>query len=648
MKQKNFETILYSTVGVAAMFVVMLAVYVVTSAVKLRFDVTADKGHTLSSGTKKILNKLDSRVTIRFYCTQADNAMPPALRTYSRHVEDMLSEYKQEAKGKLLIEKFDPNPDSDAEDAARLNGVEGRPTGPFGSDKVYLGAVVSMLDEKFVLPWLAPDRERFLEYDLSRAIARVVNHSRPVVGIMSALNVFGDPPSLMMHPGENREEEWAFVTELKKDFVVKRIPMATSKIDDDIKVLFVAHPADISDATEYAIDQFVLRGGKLLAFLDPHAYFDQKHERNQNFSMIGDNAAKSSLGKLLHAWGLEMDLDKVAADTSFASRNTQTGDTMPTLLLVTRAGINENDIATSQIDNLVFPFAGAFIDKPVEGLKKTVLVKCSPNSELVDNLIATAASEQILRDFRASKIEYPLAVHVTGKFKTAFPDAPPKGQDGKEEFNDASRLKESNGSGEVILVSDTDLLNDKICVRIQNMMGHRVVQPMNGNLNFVQSLVEQFAGDADLISARSRASMSRPFTRVKDMEMKAGKQWEEKIHVLEAKQREMEQNIKELQTENAGGKEQDFILSPEQEKELENYQKIRVEVGKDLKQVRKNLRKDTDALVFWTKVTNIATVPLLVALLGLGLAIFKKTRRRSASKIRKSPPASIPEFQTTE
>ncbi len=628
-KRRNFETMLYSTAGVAAMFVLMVAVYVVTSTVKVRFDITADKAHTLSAGTKKILGKLDSRVTVRFFCTQSANEMPPTLRTYARHIEDLLHEYQREAKGKLVIEKFDPEPDSDAEDSARFSGVEGRPTGPFGSDKIYLGVVVSLLDEKFALPWLPPERERLLEYDISRAIARVASRSRPVIGIMTGLPVFGEPPSLLMRPGENREEEWSFVTELKKDFTLKEVPLTASKIDDQIKVLLVAHPVDITDAAQYAIDQFVLRGGKLLAFLDPHAYFDQHHDRSHDYSLIGDNAAKSSLDKLLKAWGLNLDVNKVAADTSFASRNLQSGDMMPTLLLVTRAGIDENDEVTSQIDNLVFPFAGAFTGKPVDGLKETVLVKCSPNSELVDSMIATAASERILRDFKPANVEFPLAVHLTGKFKTAFPDGPPKDSDEKSPPRDAGQLKESNDKGEVVLVSDTDMLNDKVCVRVQNMMGRRMVQPMNGNLNFVQSLVEQFAGDDDLISTRSRASMSRPFTRVKDMQARAGKQWEEKVKVLEAKQLETEQKIKELQMHKETGQQADLILSPEQEKALESYQKTLVAVGKDLKQVRKNLRKDTDALEFSTKVINISTMPILVAMSGLGLALAK-TKRRSA------------------
>ena len=619
MKRQHFERILYSTGGVAAMFVVMVSFYIVSSAVKVRFDITSDKVHTLSAGTKKILDSLDSRITVRFYCTQAGNSMPPPLKIYSQRIDDMLQEYEREAKGHLLIEKYDPQPDSEAEDSARLNGVEGRSTGPFDSDKIYLGVVVSLLDEKFVLPWLTPDRERLLEYDLSRAIDRVASQSRPVIGVMSGLPIWGEPLNPLAHPGETHAEDWAFVTELKKDFQLKPVPMAATKIDSDVNVLLVAHPVEIPDSTQYAIDQFILRGGKVLAFLDPHAYFDQQHQRSNAFDMAGDNAGKSSLDKLLKAWGLNMDVDKVVADTSFAGHNTQTGDTIPTLLMVTREGINENDVVTSQIDNLLFPFAGVFTGKPADGLTETVLVKCSANSMLVDNLLATSASRDIMQAFKASNIEYPLALRLTGEFKTAFPAGCPGG------VADAAQLKSSHSHGEVVLVSDSDLLNDHVSVRVQSVMGHRVARPVNGNLNFVQSLVEELAGDDNLISARSRASMDHPFTRVKDMEAKAGKQWEEKVHLLEGEQRDMDSKIKDLQKHGDG--DQRTILSDVQQQELEKYQKSMSDVSHQLKEVRKNLRKDTESLEFKTKVINIAAMPLLVTFSGLGLAMARNRRR---------------------
>ena len=189
---------------------------------------------------------------------------------------------------------------------------------------------------------------------------------------------------MMEQMGQGAREPWAFLSEIKKDFTVKEVPMTASKIDDDIKVLLVVHPRDITDTTQYALDQFVLRGGKLLAFLDPHAYFDQKHD--QMAQVLGDSSGQSSLDKLLKAWGLEMDMNKVAADMTFAGHNGQNGGVMPTVLVLTKDGINNDDIVTSQIDNLVMPFAGVFTGKPADGLKETVLLHTSSDSELVDGM----------------------------------------------------------------------------------------------------------------------------------------------------------------------------------------------------------------------------------------------------------------------
>jgi ABC-type uncharacterized transport system involved in gliding motility auxiliary subunit len=625
MKQKNLETILYSTAGVVVMFVVLLAFYVVSSAFKDRVDLTQEKAFTLSDGTKKILGKLDSRVTIRFYCTQDDAIMPPVLRTYAQHVQDLLDEYKEAAHGKVLVEKLDPKPDSDAEDSARLDGISGQATSMMSPDKIYLGIAVSMLDQKDTIPWLAPNEERSLEYQISRSISRVINPTLPTLGVMSALPIFGTPANPMS--GGQGGEASAFISEIQKTFTVKQVPMTATKIDDDVKVLLVVHPRDITDTTQYALDQFVLRGGKLLAFLDPHAYFDQKHD--QMAQVLGESSGQSTLDKLLKAWGLNMDINKVVADMTFAGHNDQSGELMPTVLVVTKSGINSDDVVTSQIDNLVMPFAGAFVGTPASGLKETVLLHSSPESELVDSMTSSMAHEQIVKDFKASETNYALAVRLTGQFKTAFPDGPPPPTDKSEKSDDqskATQLKESTGDGVVILVSDSDMLDDRACVEIQDVLGYRMVRPMNGNLNLVQSFVEQLSGDDNLISLRSRASLDRPFTRLREMEAKAGREYDNQLKQLEDSKQQTEQKISELQTRKADSDQQKFILSPEQQQELENYQKQVAESNKELKKVRKDLAKETDALEFWTKVANIGAMPALVAVTGIVLAMVKRTR----------------------
>lgn len=636
MKQKNIETLLYSTVGIVAMFVVLLAFYVVSSTVKQRIDLTADKSYTLSDGTRKIVGDLKKRVTIRFFCTQNDNAMPVALKTYARRVEDLLGEYKQAAKGKIIIEKYDPAPDSDAEDLAQLNGVDGQATSPFGGDKVYLGLVVSILNEKVAIPWLSPDREKLLEYDISRAIARVVNPTPPIIGMMSAMPVFGTAGNpMMMMQRQRGQDAWVFISELKKDFTVREVPMTSTKIDNDIKVLVVIEPRDISDTAQYAIDQFVLRGGRLLALLDPHAYFDQKQD--QMAQVIGESSGQSSMDKLLKAWGVEMDTSKVVADLNFGTRNG--ANVMPTVLGITREGINENDTVGAQVDNLILAFAGAFTGKPVDGLKESVIVHSSKNSQLVDGMLSAVGAQQIAKDFKASGTNYDIAVRLTGKFKTAFPDGRPKDakkdakkdEEKKDEKNADSekQLKEGNGDGAVILVADSDMINDQIAVRVQEVLGYKVVSMPNGNLNFVQSLVEQLAGDSSLISLRSRASMNRPFTRVRDMQAAAEKKYQSRIKELEGSLAETQRKLGELQS-NKKDPQQRFILSPDQQKEVDKFRQTEASAKKDLKELRKNLRKDVDHLEFWTKVVNIGLMPLLVAVSGIVLAVVK--RKKTAAK----------------
>lgn len=632
MKQKNLATYLYSAAGVVAMFVVLLAFYVVSSAGKQRIDLTSDKAYTLSDGTRTILGKLNKKVTIRFFCTQG-NLMPVQIKPFAHRVEDLLTEYKQAGRGKIIIEKYDPTPESDAEDVARLNGVEGQQTTAFGGDKVYLGLVVSVLNEKIAIPWIDPNREKLLEYDISRAIARVDNPTPPIIGVMSSLPVFGGSASpMMMMQRQPAQDPWVFISELKKDFTVREVPMASTKIDDDIKVLIVIHPKGISESAQYAIDQFVLRGGRLLALLDPHAAFDQKQD--QMAQVMGDSAGQSTMDNLLKAWGIEMDVNKVVADMNFALR--PRGSAMPTVLGVTRAGINEDDAIGAQVDNVIMAFPGAFTGKPVDGLKETVLIRSSTNAETVEAALSSVGAQQIVKDFKPTGISYPLAIRLTGKFKTAFPDGKPadktpaksdkdKDKDSKKPEDNAKPLKEATGEGAVILLADSDMLNDQVCVRVQDVLGYKVVSMVNGNLNFVQSLVEQLAGDSSLISLRSRATLSRPFTRVRDIQAAAEQKYKDRMKALETTLSEAQAKLNEMQASRKDSQ-QRFILTPEQQATIEKARQAETTAKKDLRKVNKDLTKDVAHLENWTKVINIALMPLLVTLAGLVLAFVKNNK----------------------
>lgn len=630
MQKKSLETILYSTAGIGVMLVILIAVNVIFGVVPARVDLTQEKSYTLSAGTRAVLKKLDTPVKVRFYCTQSETATPETvyLKSYARKVEDLLQEYKQIAGKNLVIEKFDPQPDSDAEDSARLDGLEPQPLN--GVDRYYLGLAVGIADERVALPFLDPSREKMLEYDLTRAIARAFTPEKPVVGVMSSLPVFGEQMNpMMMQMGQRGSQPWTLIEQLKQDFNVKRVEMTADKIDDDVKVLVVIHPKEISDKAQFAIDQFVLRGGKLIAFLDAQCALDS---RQQNPMMGGGGGGTSSLEKLLKVWGLSFDTSKVVADMNFKmqlrGRNGQPTEA-PAWLGLTAEGVNRDDIATSQIDNIWLPMAGAFTGTPAAGLKETVLLHSTKNAQLVDGFLAGMSGESILQNFKAAGVNYNLAVRLTGKFKTAFPDGEPKDSADTNAVAKADALKESKAETSVVLVGDVDFLADEFSLRRIDSPFGQMVTPMNANLSLAQNLVEQMAGDSNLIGVRSRATLSRPFTLVKQMEAEAQARGQAKVLELQQSLNETQQRLSELQAQRKD-KDQRFILSAEQKAELENFRKKQAEVSKELKQAQKDLRKEVVSLETRLKWLNILAMPFGVTLAGVGIAMIK--RKKTSAK----------------
>jgi ABC-type uncharacterized transport system involved in gliding motility auxiliary subunit len=627
--QRVTERWLYSIGGVVAVFIAIVALNFILGAIPGRIDLTEGKLYTLSDGTRATLGKLEAPVRVRFYFNQGADYVPVPMRAFAGRVEDLLNEFRSAAGGKLVIEKLNPQPDSDAEDSAALDGIE--PQEASGGEKFYLGLAVSFADQKLALPVLAPGRERLLEYDLVRAIARVTKTTRPVVGIMTALPLFGMPPSPML--GGAPAEPQIFINELRRDFELKRVGMDVERIDDDIKTLVVVHPRGISEQAQFALDQFVLRGGKLVAFLDPYAYFDQMPG-----PFAGMGGSSSNLEKLLQRWGYEFEAGKVVLDMKYMAGSGPRA--VPTVIQLDADAMSRDDVTTSDLGTTVLAFAGVFSGKPAEGLKAEVLMHTSPIVKLVDSASAMARGEEAVRGFQPEGKEYPIALKLTGRFQTAFPEGRPAAKDAgdaakaraakaKEKAAAADGgpvLKEAQSETTVVLVGDSDLLNDGAAVQISEIFGQKVAIPINGNLAFVQGLVEQLAGDAALVSLRSRATAQRPFTVVKQMEAEAAQAYLGKIRALEDSLQETQKKLESLQRTKVpvGGA---AILTPEQQAEVENFRKRAAETRRELKDVRRELRSETEALEFWTKVVNIGAMPLLVAIAGLVIAVVRRRRR---------------------
>ena len=631
MKEKKLETLVFSAVGVVVMFIIVVAVNLIASALKTRVDLTEGKIYTLSPGTKAILKKIDSPVEVRFYYSQSQSRIPSQFKAYAKQVEDLLNEFRQVAGSNLEIKKLDPEPDSEAEDLANLDGVEGQVVE--SGDKFYLGIAISLDPQKVALPFLPPNRERLLEYDLARAISQVLSTNKPVIGVMTPLPVFGQPMNpMMMRMGQQGQESWAFISELKRDFEVKQVPMEADKIDDDIKVLMVVHPKDIKDAALYAIDQFVMRGGKLIACLDPMCLADvQKQNPMMPMPMPG---APSNLEKLLKTWGLTFETTKVVADMNFAKqlmvRQGAQPETIPTLLFLSAAGINKEDAVAAQVDEILLPFAGVFTGSPAAGLKQSVLLKTSKKSQLVEPFLSQMTPSKIVDDFKESDISYALAVRLEGKFKTSFPDGKPKAEDKDAEKPDdkpGDSLKETKVDNAVLLIGDTDFLSDQFSVQVQNFFGQKMITPRNGNLALTQNIVEQLAGDQNLIGVRSRGTLNRPFTVVQEMQAQANARFQAEIAKVQKEVDETNQKLNEMQGKKQGN--QRFVLSPEQQAEMDNFKQKRAEANKKLKKVRRELAQDIESLELRTKVINIAGMPILVTLLGIGLAVVRKQKTKA-------------------
>ncbi len=629
MKGK-FDSLLYSVVGVVAVLVIIVAINLLAGFLKFRSDLTENKLYTLSDGTKKILDKLDTDVAVRFYFSKDNASVPVPLRTYAQEVQDLLDEYQQFSHGKVKVIKLDPKPDSDAEDSANLDGIEGQALDL--TDKVYLGLAVSCLDAKTTIPYLSPDRANLLEYDLSRSISSVANPKKAVIGVMSALPVTGREASpMMMQQRQQPSQPWIFLNELKENYVVRDVPLTTDKIDDDVSVLVVVHPQGIADAAQFAIDQFLLRGGKMVALLDPYSFVQV-----QTAGQYGGAASyDSTLSKLLPAWGIDFSTKKLIADPVFATQVQRDNDVQsdPTILSITSEGINKEDALGAAVSDLLMPFAGAFIGKPAEGLKEDVLVKSSTQAGLVDTALLQAGADAIRKDLKSANTAYPIAIRLSGKFKTAFPEGKPENKSAAEPSPSPAAspaakeavLKEAKSEGVVILVGDSDFAYDAIAGRAQQVLAQTVFVPSNGNLNFIQSSVEQLAGDSDLIGIRSRSSGNRPFVVVNKMEAAAQQKYQSKIDELEDNLNQARQKLAALQTSKQS--DQKTLFSPEQQAEVKKFQENEATVNKELKQVRKNLRQEIDSLQSTVKWVDVAAMPLIVTLVGLTLALVKRRRR---------------------
>lgn len=578
-------------------------------------DFTENRVHTLSAGTRAILAELKAPVTIRYYATRKSEFTPREFRLHMRRVDDLLREYTALTGGKLRVENLDPQPDTDAEDAANLDGISGQRLTQ--DDNFYFGLAVTSLDKTSVIPFLDPNDETMLEYYLSRAIAEVTQPKKPVLGLLSGLPMAGREP---MFPGQQPSSPWIIYQQLAQTFEVRNFEETITSIDPEvIDVLLLVHPTDLPEPAQRAINQYLLHGGTVIACLDSFCVTAQMLGGNN--PMMGPNMpVTSTIPELLKPWGITFESGAVVADPKYRVTFPDGRVAMGLLTLNREAFPQKDSILTKELQQLYFVLPGGFRhDSLASGLTATPLVATSERSGLIDGARAAQIDQTLLTSFQSSGRPYELALHVSGRFPSAFPAA---------DSDPAEVLREAKAPGNLFLIGDVDFLYDNFAYQLQNFGGRQVATPYNGNSSLLLNLVDQAVGSRHLIGARSRPSSHRPFTVVEEMEATFEQEFGRTIDEYRQREQEVITRLNELRSQR--GKSDTVFLNAAQEAEIRSLESKRVELNRRIREEQKGLRAQKDALSTRMFLLNVVLVPALVALTGLAVYL----RRRASTRAR--------------
>ncbi|WP_043582766.1 GldG family protein [Geminisphaera colitermitum] len=630
---------------IIAVVLLVAAVFLINylaTRLPVRVDSTSGGIYTLSPGTKSILTKIEEPITLDYYFSRDAEGLPVSYKNYAARVQELLRQYVRASKGRLTLNVVNPKPDTPEEERATSYGLQAQ-TIPTTGESVFFGVVAIQADQQKSIPALNPQREAFLEYDLSQLIYSVQQIEKPRLGLITSLPLRGQQPNMMMMmQQQQRGTPPQFIyTEWEKTFTLVPIEATATELPANLAALAIIHPQGLSEQLEYAIDQFLLGGHSVFLALDPSSqHFARQGGQMAMMGMPPQNVS-SDLPRLLKAWGITYNPENVVGDLKLATPiNTgRSVERYPIWLSLTRENLGSTAQPTAQLNTLLFPNAGSFIVNTVDTGKNLEVTPLAESSDQAGDLpsftLQMAQPDDIAKQIIPTGKKL-LAAQITGVFKTAFPDGAPKATKDADKTDDADNKAPPapasaaataktlpEGKSTLILVADTDWLFDDFSVRRFNFLGTEAAEPLNDNLAFGSNIVEAIAGASDLISLRGKADANRPFTVVRDMEVAAQKKYQAKLSELEARLNEVQSKLSQLVGKSTEGNR--LVATPEMQKAIEDFQKQEVQMRRERREIRRSLREDIDALEYKLAALNLLAVPAAIIVIGL---LFHRARRK--------------------
>lgn len=652
------HTLAWSSIALALILLLSVNLFAGSTFRNAKVDLTQQRLFTISDGTRSMLRAIDEPISMRLYFSKRLGEAASVYARYFERVRALLQQYSDISGGRVELTVFDPEPFSDAEDravAAGLRGVRLNQDGEVG----YFGLVGSnSTDTDATIPFFTTDREVYLEYDLTKLIYTLANPKKRVVGLITSLPLDGGPMNPMAMMGGGRQQQPQMIMEQIRDFFeVRMLGQDVKEISADVDVLMLAQPDRLTPEAVYAIDQYVLGGGKVLALVDPVA---EMGARPGPMGMMGGSSTSPEFIKLLKAWGVDFDSSKAVGDIATARRVQFGGGARPVVteyvgwLGLDRRNIDEKDVLAGGIERLNLATPGHLSKAEGATTQVSALLLTSPQAMQIpaEKFAGSPDPVGLLRAYKPEGKALMLAARLSGTASSAYPEGAPKpvakaeGEkaEGDKAKDDASAPKpdekpkdekpegaaakphKATGRINVIVIADTDLLADQFWVDARDFMGQQVAIPNASNAAFIVNAIDNLSGSDALIALRGRGADDRPFVLVNELRRDAEQRYREKEQALTTKLKEVQEQLAKLETAGDGSS---VILSEADRQSIDKFRGDMLSVRRELREVKRALRQDIDRLDGWLKFTNIALVPLLIGAGGIGWAALRR-RKTSA------------------